>query len=302
MTKENSIRVKMFRVEGDVVPFVQVDYLDKEAKEHTGLLLLDSGSNINLLAPEMDEEIGDLCKLEGERTIIHSMAEGTVEAEKAKFIFAMGGKQFGEVFCLCPQKFPVSVAGIKVLGLLGNEFFLKHRLVIDYSDYTLHTSEVDPSNLSISDCGFFFPMNIGLEYYDVPVISIKQNGKELVTLIDTGATNNMIAKLALKENKFKHKWLEEKGHVVNVTGELDVEEAQVWFKIMSLNGNGVRRISRHFLFKVLPCNIHTLPEGSCDANGEELPPVEVLLGAPFMAREKWVLDFGAKIMYKRKVA
>ena len=106
----------------------------------------------------------------------------------------------------------------------------------------------------------------------------------------------------IKENKFKHKWLEEKGHVVNVTGELDVEEAQVWFKIMSLNGNGVRRISRHFLFKVLPCNIHTLPEGSCDANGEELPPVEVLLGAPFMAREKWVLDFGAKIMYKRKVA
>jgi hypothetical protein len=39
MKIEKDIRVEMVRMEGDVAPFVQVDYMDKEAQEHTGLML-----------------------------------------------------------------------------------------------------------------------------------------------------------------------------------------------------------------------------------------------------------------------
>lgn len=49
MKAENNIRVSMFRMEGDVAPFVQVNYVSKEGQELTGLLLLDSGSNENIL-------------------------------------------------------------------------------------------------------------------------------------------------------------------------------------------------------------------------------------------------------------
>jgi hypothetical protein len=42
--------------------------------------------------------------------------------------------------------------------------------------------------------------------------------------------------------------------------------------------------------------------GDCDTNGDQLPPIEVLLGSPFIARERWILDFGANIIYKRKAA
>ena len=37
-----------------------------------------------------------------------------------------------------------------------------------------------------------------------------------------------------------------------------------------------------------------------DENGEQLPPIEGTISCSFMAREKWILDFGAKIIYKRK--
>ena len=39
-----------------------------------------------------------------------------------------------------------------------------------------------------------------------------------------------------------------------------------------------------------------------DEDGDDLPPVEMLLGSAFLGREGWVLDFGAKAMYKRRVA
>lgn len=31
------VKVKLFRVEGDAAPFIEVDYVDKNAEEHTGL-------------------------------------------------------------------------------------------------------------------------------------------------------------------------------------------------------------------------------------------------------------------------
>ena len=62
--KKDIIKVDMIRMEGDVAPFIQVDYMDKNANEHTGLVLLDSASTVNILSPEMADNIGMLCKLE----------------------------------------------------------------------------------------------------------------------------------------------------------------------------------------------------------------------------------------------
>ncbi len=70
MKKEKEMRVKMFRVVGDVATFVEVGYVDKDALEHTGLLLLDLGSNVNILSSDMSESLGMLCKLEDETSIL----------------------------------------------------------------------------------------------------------------------------------------------------------------------------------------------------------------------------------------
>ena len=50
MNQERNINVEMCRVVDDLNPFIKVDFVDKDAEEHTGLMMLDSGSNVNLLS------------------------------------------------------------------------------------------------------------------------------------------------------------------------------------------------------------------------------------------------------------
>lgn len=299
MKKENNMRVKMFRVVGDLAPFVEVDYMDKDAQEHTGLLLLDSGSNINILSNDMSDSLGMLCKLEDETSIL-SISQEVLNAKNVRFSFALGGKQFTDTFCLSNQCLPIKMEGMDVIGILGIPFFIQHQLVIDYHDFTLHTSEISPNNLSTSDCDFFFPMEIGLQFYDLPVLSIKQNGKELVTLVDSGATDNMIAEKTLNDNGFNYKRTRGKDTMNGVTGQIDVNKALVGFNMLSLLGDDIVEISRYEPFAVLPCNVFTPKNDESDTNGEQLPPIELLIGSPFLAKEGWILDFGAKIIYKRK--
>ena len=303
MKKESNIRVAMFRVVGDFAPFVKVDYMDKDAQEHTGLMLLDSGSASNVLSSEMAERLGMLSKVEDETMTLFAFSELNMKTDIVKFSFAFGGKQFRDTFCLSVNPMPCYVEGMKVLGILGVSFMKQHRLVIDYSDFSIHTSNVNPGNLRISDCEFFFPMEIGLKHYEVPVLSVKQNGKDIVTLVDTGASNNMIAEHTLAENGFKCQYAEdEKFFIYDITGKVEVQEASVRFKIVSLGVNNVFEQVRYDRFAILPRNVFTPKEDDCDENGKQLPPIEVLIGSPFMAEEGWALDFGAGIIYKRMAA
>lgn len=300
--KEKDIRVKLFRVVDDAAPFVEVDYMDKYAQEHTGLMLLDSGSAGSLLSSEMADEIGMLCKEEDEKNTLFAISEGTMDTDVVRFSFALGGRQFSDTFSVCTQPLPGRVEGMKVIGLLGVSFMQEHRLVIDYSDFTLHTSNVNPGNLRISDCDFFFPMEIGLKHYSVPVISIKQKGKDLVTLVDTGSFENMIAEHTLTENAFKCQRMDGKHFIYDIIDKIEAEEASIRFKIVSLGENRTFEQVKYDLFSVLPYNIFTPREEDCDENGEQLPPIELLIGNYFMAQEGWTLDFGAKIIYKLKAA
>lgn len=299
MNAENNIRVEMIRMEGGVAPFVQVSYIGKDAQERTGLFLLDSGSNENILSSEVVDVMGSLCVIvDGVKTIA-SMAE-VVKASQVSFPFVLGGNQYNETFCISKMSF--TLEGITVIGIIGNRFLQQHGLVIDFHNNTLHTSEINSSNFSSSDCAFFFPMIMGLKFYGIPVLPIMQNGKELVTLVDTGANENVVANQALIDNDFNYKRLEGNDVIEGLSGQVTVDEAEVCFNLLLINDDDVTELSHCEHFKVLPRNILTLPDGVCDTNGKQLPPIEVVLGFPFMARERWILDFGAKLIYKLKQA
>lgn len=301
MNKENGIRVELFRMKGDVAPFVKVDYMDKYAEEHIGLMLLDSGSMGNILSNEMADGIGTMCKLE-EETMIHSIANEVMETDNVRFSFVMGGRQFRDTFCLSTNALPIHVKGMKVVGILGIRFLKQHKLVIDYSDHSLHTSCVNPGNLSISDCDYFFPMEIGLNNYGLPVVAVIQNKKEIVALVDTGATSNMIAEQTVNSHNFNCSRTNEKDVMMGIAGEVEVEEAIVKFNLATLTGTSIKQLSRHANFYLLPHYVFTPSEEFCDAKDEQRPPIEVAIGSPFMARQGWVIDFGAKIIYRRRKA
>lgn len=301
MKKEiNNIRVKMVRMEGDIAPFVEVGYVDMYAQEHSSLMLVDSGSTANVLSCDMADSIGELCKTEDETSTITSIANKAMKTKNVKFSFALGGETFQDTFCVNSEPLPIHIKGWKVLGILGVGFLRKHRLVIDYSDFTLHTSVVNPNNLAISDCEFFFPMEIGLDHYGLPVVDIVQGDNEMVTLLDTGATNNLIAEKSVVNNKILCMCTNEKEIIKGLFGEVETEGAIVKFNLATITETDVLSVSRHANFNLLPRYVLVPSEVYSDEKYKELPPIEALLGAPFMVRQGWTLDFGAEIVYKRK--
>lgn len=260
MKTENCIRVNMIRMEGDLGPFVQVDYVDKDAQKHTGLFLIDSGSNENILSPEIADSMGSLCIIEDTTKTIASVSQEAMHVRQTKFSFALGGIQFDETFCISSEPLSIDIEGMTTIGILGNVFLLQQHLVIDYHDFTIHTSEISSGDIDISYWVFYIPMAIGLEIYRIPVVLIKQNGIELVTLVDTGATNNAIANQALTNYEFKYERMKSKDVMTGIAGNVDVSDAKVWFSLLLLSGDDVAELSRCELFKVLPDNIYTLPD------------------------------------------
>ena len=299
---EKDIRVEMFRVYGDMAPLVKVDYMDKDAKEHSGLFILDSGSTENILTSDILGSIGELCKKEGETGRIYTINGEYVSVDYVDFSFVFGGNQFREEFGINDVQLPQMAGDLQIIGILGQRFMQHHQLVIDFSDFTIHTSEVSPENLSIEDCEFFTPMVVGLKYYEMPLLYLSQNGKEILALADTGASNNILASQTIIDNGFDCKMMEETDTITGLAGGIEMREAMVNFNLLTLKGEIVEALTYYDLFKVAPCNIFTPQEGMCDEEGEQLPPVEGIICSPFMAKEGWVLDFGAKIIYKRKVA
>ena len=300
MKKENDIRVSLYRVKGDAAPFVLVDDMDKYAKEHTGVMMLDSGCMGNILSNKMAESIGPLCRIKEEGTRLYSLAHEVTEAENVNFSFALGGIQFHEKFCITPKEMPIHIKGMQVVGILGLRFMLRYGIAIDYSDFSCHTSDVSPKTLSISDCDFFFPMEPGLKNYGLPVVAFAQGDKDIVVLADSGATNNMIAEPTIVEHNFHCHRTNEKDVMNGITGSVEVEEAIVKFTMLSVTEDDVKEISCHSNFYLTPHYIFVPSKDYCDGDIEGLPPVEALIGSPFMARQGWVLDFGAGIIYKRR--
>ena len=299
MKEMKDVRVDMFRIVGDFAPMIQVNYKDKNAEDHTGLLIFDSGSNENILISDIANRLGE-CKIEDKTGSIFTINGDSQPLEYIDFAFAFGGQQFNEVFGTGNVLFPNVAGELKIIGILGISFMQQYKLVIDYSNFTIHSSDVRPDNLSIEDCDFFVPMAIGLKYYDMPLLFMYQNGKEIMALADTGASSNVLASQTISDNDFDCKFTEGIDTIVGLAGDVDMREAMVNFQLLTLKGNDVGTMSYQDLFKVSPNYVYTPEEGQCDDKGNQLPSIEAIICSPFMAKQGWVLDFGARVIYKRR--
>lgn len=300
MKNEKDIRVELIRIEEDAAPMIEVGYVDKEAQEHTGVMLLDSGSNSNFLIGGMIDNIGELCKLKEVTYDIETSTGVCMSAKNVHFSFAVDGCQYSETFCIADIKLPNIKGREPVIGILGNIFMQEHGLVIDYTDFTIHTTHVDKEDFTVGDCQFFFPMEIGLKNYDVPVLCMAQDNHEVVALADTGASSNIFSAKALNNDGFHCKYLGTTDVINGVTGSIEVKDAMMDFCLVTMKEENTEDLPRNDYFKVSPINVIEPKDGMLDMNGQPLEPVKAIIGAPFMAREGWILDFGAKIIYKPK--
>lgn len=300
MKTENNIKVQMIRMKDNFVPFVKVDYMDKDAKEHTGVMVVDSGTNDSILAGEL----ADVCLLKKEENKLNShytISGELLETTKVKFSFVLGSQQISEDFSLCDDFHKEVLTDRSIIGIIGTDILCKYGLVIDYIEGSLHTSEVNPSNLAIADCDYFFPLEIGFNYYGLPVVAMRQDKVDMVILADTGASNNVITMQSLKENGFNHSFLDVKDELTGIAGSVEVEQATVDFNLLTLDeNNDETEVRHHDLFMVMPRYVMQFDEAKTDENDKVLPPIEGIISSEFMAKQGWALDFGAMIIYKRK--
>ena len=297
----NGISVKLFRVENDLAPFVMVSYVDKNDHEFEGLMLLDTGSMDNILFCEMANIIREKDKLHKSKTKILTTNGNVIEAENVKLHFNMGGKGFYESFCLTDSSFAGTVGKMPpIIGILGIKFMMNHKLALDFTSFSLHTSESSPASLTISDCSYFFPMQPGLTNCGLPVISMHIENREIIALPDTGASNNVISEKVFNWERNKWENINEKTMIDGIAGSVESKIIDLKFELLTLTENSIEEKKYNDYFLVIP---HYLNEPSghefIDCN-KALTPIGALISSPFMAKEGWVIDFGAAIIYKCK--
>jgi hypothetical protein len=108
---------------------------------------------------------------------------------------------------------------------------------------------------------------------------------------------------SLKDNGFKHSYLDSKDVITGLNGGVEVNQASVDFNLLTLDeNNDESEVSHSDLFMVMPTYLMSSDEVGTDENGNKLPPIEGVISSEFMAKHGWALDFGVGIIYKRKVA
>ena len=117
------------------LPLIPVTIKDKNI-----CLLLDTGSNINMIDNAVYEYFKDITEQVGEFN--HIGIEGNSEkAITVKLPFSFEGHNFNPVFSVVSLDNAFSKvydeAGIPIHGLLGNKFFIEHGWIIDFDKLKL---------------------------------------------------------------------------------------------------------------------------------------------------------------------
>ena len=293
-------KVKMYRVVDDLAPFVEIGYVNKDGQEQTGLMVLDSGSCQNVLFGIRAEKLGLVYEKTEQTVTICTLGNETTETRVANYSFVMEGVEFHEPFCFNENEihFPSRVGDLPIIGILGNIFMQLNSLAIDYENHTLHTSNVSPANLPISDCDFFFPMEIGLKHYGVPVLAIRQNGEDIAVMADTGSSGNTMAMPAIKEYDFDCQEIGKEDVITGLNSSMEAKEVKLKYNLLTLTDGDPKEVSFESSFLTIP-NYPLVYEKKTSEDSDKQPVVGII-GSPFMAAHGWVLDFGVKYIYKRK--
>jgi len=290
----NSINMK-FMVEGNPLPYIKIQFKDMDGKRYSAFMLMDTGSNINILAAEMAALIDEDDWLEETSDEIVDVHGEVSELPQAMFNYEMDGQSFREQFVV---ESLVQPDDVKIVGVLGNCFMQRHRLAIDYANMTVHTSNVTAEELNNGKYEFVIPIQYGLKHYNTPIFHIKGEKHSAVAVVDTGCDEFTITQRAIDECGISHQITGNTVEVTGSNGSVDGQECVLNFSLTDHKGNNIGKQSFEETVEIIPIIPNVLEDGECDEDGKLLPPVDGMIGSPFIAKQKWILDFGEGAIYK----
>ena len=291
MTKE-TFHLPMINVSENRFPFVEGAFKAKNGQMLKGYFLVDSGSMANMLSKELEQLVGDEAYT-GEKQGIGAVDRKGEVCPVVNIEIEMDGMQSKERFCISYNiDFVKTFGDHSIFGIIGIDYLLKHKLVLDFENQCLRS--VSDENIELTDLSFLCPMKVGIEAFGSPVVAFVKDGEEYFCVPDSGTDNSLIADGAFK-GVISHEMLDARGSVSGISGTNETGYAKASFSLISVDDTGKmgRMVEREEVFMVLPEHEYIFQE-------ENRLPVSALLSTPFMLRNKWILDFGQLGIYSRK--
>jgi hypothetical protein len=163
---------------------------------------------------------------------------------------------------------------------------------------TIHTSNVTAEELNNGKYEFVIPIQYGLKHYNTPILHIKGEKHSAVAVVDTGCDEFTITQRAIDECGLSPYITGNTVEVTGSNGSVDGQECVLNFSLTDHKGNRIGKQSFKETVEIIPTIPNVLEDGECDEDGKLLPPVDGMIGSPFIAKQKWILDFGEVAIYK----
>lgn len=153
--------------------------------------VIDTGATISLFSPEV-------CKTRNICDSIMDLSGNILVSQRCTAILSLAEKDMSIDGHVVDYEIFPKIAGKQVSGLLGVDFFIKNRIILDFDNGEMYQKEackVAANNLT------FVPMKVGIKGFLIPTISLSCNNHKLTFIVDTGATSNMITHTIYDMNK-----------------------------------------------------------------------------------------------------
>ena len=242
--------------------------------------VIDTGATISLFSPEV-------CKTRKICDSIMDLSGNILVSQRCTAMLSLAEKDMSIDGHVVDYEIFSKIAGKQVSGLLGVDFFVKNRIILDFDNGEMYQKEackVAANNLT------FVPMKVGIKGFLIPTISLSCNNHELTFIVDTGATSNMITHTIYDMSK-KIKDIEPyimKGLVSSYLAK----EYELVFQIkMSYAG----RLIKHVFLDVFTFIEH----GSAISKTSVLNAVHGLIGNDFIHKNKWIIDFAEEKIFRK---
>lgn len=298
-----TLNAKMTKVGNTDAPYLNATITDKNGKQRLGLMLVDSCcTHSNLFS---DAVTGMDFRSPGylpDNLEVFGVANGSQTMSCVSAEIEIGGNKFVTDFTVGKRNYEQSEEDTPVIGIIGVDFLLLNKLVIDYASRTVHKSSITPSNFSVEQCDYIFRMELGLKHYGMPVIPVKGTDFQHAAIIDSGADCCFISAKALEkvsDNVHLSDWMQES---FGVAGRQINRLATIGFTIQGWDADHqdcLHDYHHESLFQIVKEDcLYTTDD---NPENPSIQPIDIIIGASFLALHKWAIDFGAQLIYKRRV-
>lgn len=286
-------------------PYVEVEFCDKNFKWRKGIFLVDTGASENFLNRPMKKYIGE-SHFRPNRIITPVGIGGSAGKFSAvDFTFYLGDEFFFEEFYMKVDEMTEPSSDDResceddyYLGILGVNFLLKYKLVLDFHRYSLHSPFFERNQINKRNCHYIMDMYSDEFESEKKCPYFHYNFEDdsgvksyvRIGLDSGGSSPNLIESWCVGESRYQRIKGRKPFRIKGEAKTINVVPIMLDFNLCSFEKNFMHeKITFHEEFGMARA-----------LYGRNGGPDAGLVSAEFMFMNRWTLDFCHGIVYRLK--